>query len=315
MFIILEGCDGAGKSTLSDAIVKEIEYRFPGQDIETVHSSQLKNDPIDEYALEYEAYVPGNGQHFVVDRLHWGETIYGPLYRKKSALSKGAFRWVEMYLKARGATTWHVSAALETVENRLRVRGEDYLQTHDVEHVWSSFNEVAKTALTCGGTAMTDQADPETLAKIIVDEAIYNEITARDAFRPEYIGRALPSALLVGDKQGNSDPGATKAPFMPRGQSCGDFFMASLPELWWHQVGIVNVYETDVLDLLDKLYYPYVVAMGAFATKELHRLGVEHAVVPHPQKIRRFHNPRGSEYGALIRLTHTTQEKHLSWPN
>lgn len=315
MFIILEGCDGAGKSTLSDAIVREIEYRFPGEDIETVHSSQLKNDPIDEYALEYEAYEPGAGQHFVVDRLHWGEMIYGPLYRNKSALSEGAFRWVEMYLKARGATTWHVSAALETVENRLRTRGEDYLQSHHVEHVWSRFNGLAERTLTCGGTAMTDQYAAADLAKVIVDEAIYSETTASDVFRPEYLGRPLPSVLLVGDKQGSSDPGATAAPFMPRGTSCGQFLLEALPELWWFQVGIVNVYETDVPDLLDKLYYPYVVAMGAFATKELHKLGIEHAVVPHPQKIRRFHNRQQREYGGLIRTVHTTKEKHLSWPN
>jgi gluconate kinase len=314
MFITLEGCDGAGKSTLADAIVKEIEYRFPGQDIEQIHSSQLKNDALDEYALRFEDYEPDQGMHYVVDRLHWGETIYGPLYRNQSALSEAQFRWTELYLKARGATTWHISADLETIENRLRTRGEDYLQSHHVGHVWREFQAVADRALTTGGTAMTDQATAARLATIIVNEAVYAESSALEAFRPEYIGRALPSVLLVGDAQGNSDPGVTKAPFMPRGQSCGGFLLQALPELWWHQVGIVNARETDLPDLLDCLYYPYVVALGAQASEVLNDFSIKHSVVPHPQKVRRFHNAMGDQYGALIRELSTRQDNKLSWP-
>lgn len=315
MFIALEGCDGAGKSTLVDAIVREIQYRFPGEDIETLHYSQLKADPLDEYALKFEDYRPRSGKHIICDRWAWGETIYGPLYRFESALSPAQFRWTEMYMKARGGTTWHVSADLETVQNRLRVRGEEYLQTHDVEHVWQGFRAVAEGALTTGGTAMTDEAPAERLAELIVDEAFYSETSALEAYRPEYIGRALPTVLLVGDVQGNSDPGATKAPFMPRGTSCGGFLLDALPERWWHQVGIVNAQETDMNDLLDKLFYPAVVALGKNASEALDDLGIEHSVVPHPQKVRRFHNKRQDEYGRLIRQTSEKKGNYLSWPN
>lgn len=315
MFISLEGCDGAGKSTLVEAIIRQIEYRFPGEDIETLHYSQLKNDPLDEYALKFEDYRPRSGRHIICDRWAWGETIYGPLYRFESALTPAQFRWTEMYMKARGGTTWHVTADLEIIQNRLRVRGEEYLQTHDVQHVWEGFRAVAEGALTTGGTAETDKADVDFIAEAIVNEAFYSETAVLDVFRPEYIGRALPTVLLVGDVQGNSDPGATKAPFMPRGASSGSFLLDALPERWWHQVGIVNAQETDVNDLLDKLFFPTVVALGKNASEALKELGIDHGVVPHPQKIRRFHNKRQDEYGRLIRQTSEKKGDHLSWPS
>ncbi len=311
----MEGVDCAGKSTLADAIVKEIQYRLPGQDIKQIHSSQLKNDPLDEYALRFEDYEPGQEMHYVVDRLHFGELVYGPLYRGGSALTEAQYRWTELYLKARGATTWHVSAGLETIENRLRIRGEDYLQSHHVEHVWTAFQKIAEKSLTTGGTAMTDEAPADVLASIIVDEAIYSDSTALEAFRPEYIGRALPTVLLVGDTQGNSDPGATLAPFLPRGTSCGTFLLDALPEMWWHQVGIVNAHDTDLPELLDCLYYPSVVALGQNASDALTALDIEHKIVPHPQWVRRFKNSYGDRYGAQIRALATGQESNITWQN
>lgn len=315
MWISLEGCDGSGKSTLVEAIIRVIEYRFPGEDIETIHYSQLKNDPLDEYALKFEDYRPRSGRHVICDRWAWGETIYGPLYRGESALTESQFRWTELFMKSRGGTTWHVSADLETIQNRLLARGEDYLKPADVDHVWRGFRNLADVALTTGGTAMTDEADVERLAEIIVDEAFYAESSALEVFRPEYIGRALPTVLLVGDEQGNSNPGVTKAPFMPRGSSCGSFLLDALPQMWWHQVGIVNAKETDVVDLVDALFYPAVVALGKNASETLEAFGVEHSVVPHPQKIRRFHTKRQDEYGRLIRQASEKKGNYLTWPS
>ena len=80
-------------------------------------------------------------------------------------------------------------------------------------------------------------------------------------------------------------------------------------------MGIVNAQETDVEDLLDKLFFPVVVALGKNASEALEELGIEHSVVPHPQKIRRFHNKRQDEYGRLIRQTSEKKGNYLSWPS
>lgn len=314
MFIALEGVDGSGKSTVADAVIKTIKKRFPDDDVEYLHFSQLKTDPIDEYALEFEGYAPNSGLHFVCDRLHWGETIYGPLYRGESALSKAAFRWVEMYLAARGATTWHVTAALETVQERLADRGEDYLAPEDVEYVWKRFTAVTETALTAGGTAYTDKWNVWDIAEAIVNDAAYKDQAAASVFDPHYIGRSLPTAILVGDVQGNSDPGVTAAPFMPRGASCGGFLMEALPEQWWWQLGICNANEIDLELVRETRFTPEFVALGSNASKALDVLAIEHGTVPHPQKVRRFNHGEQSQYGTLIRQAATDQKDYLSWP-
>lgn len=313
-FIALEGVDGAGKSTLGDAVEAELNRQFPGEPVKRLHSSQLTRDPIDEYALDFEDYRPGSGTHIIADRLHWGELIYGPLYRDESALTVPAFRWVELFLKARGATVWHVTAGLETVQNRLRVRGEDYLESHHVKHVWREFSNVATSSLLHGGDAVTDQRDPETLAERVVAQATWVENRAAPVFRPEYIGRHLPSVLLVGDVKGNSEPGVTAAPFIARGQSSGKFLLEALPDLWWHGVGLVNANETDLRELRESLFDPPIIALGVNASFQLKKLDMAHSVVPHPQKIRRFHYSEMKAYGALIRQVSIEGGRKTTWP-
>jgi hypothetical protein len=313
-FIALEGCDGAGKTTLGDAIEETLREEYPRDEIVRLHFSQLDQDPIDEYALAFEDYRPGAGKHIIADRLHWGETIYGPLYRDESALTPEAFRWVEMFLAARGATVWHVTAGLETIENRLRVRGEDYLQSHDVKRVWTEFQDVAKRSLLNGGDAFTDQRDAYELASLVIAQAKWTEDRAELLFRPEYIGRNLPHVLLVGDVKGNAEPGVTAAPFIARGQSSGKFLLGALPESWWHGVGIVNANETDIPTLLEALFDPPVVALGMNASEALSELDIDHGIVPHPQKIRRFHNKEKSRYGSLIRQVSLEGGNKLTWP-
>lgn len=313
--IALEGPDGAGKSTLADAVIKTLKKRYPKDDIEYLHFSQLKQDPLDEYAFPFEGYEPDSGIHFVCDRFHWGELIYGPLYRSQSALSKAAYRWVELYLAARGATTWHVTASLETVQERLQTRGEDYLAPEDVEHVWGRFTAVSTTALTMGGTAYTDRWDTWDIADAIVNDAAYKDQAAAEVFQPEYIGRSLPTVVLVGDAQGNSDPGITKAPFMPRGGSCGTFLFEALPETWWHQLGIVNANEADLAKIYESRFEPTFVALGSNAAKALDALDLPHGTVPHPQKVRRFNHREQYSYGTLIRQAATDMGDYLKWPN
>lgn len=316
-FIALEGVDGAGKSTLAEAIRDELEDRFPEDDIEYHHYSQLDDDPFDEYALAFEDYAPGQGRHIICDRLHWGELIYGPLYRDASAIDPSGFRWIELYLKARGVTVWEVTAALETIQNRLADRGEEYLESHHVEHVWRGFTDLAQMSLLYGGTADTGESSAKELAHQIVSEAVWDEARAAAIFRPEYIGRHLPNALLVGDTQGNGDPDATRAPFMPRGTSSGRFLLGALQEAWWEKVGIVNANDVDdIAELVDRLFTPPILALGLKAAEALDEAGIEdYSIVPHPQKIRRFHNKLSREYGELIREMTTRGGNKLTWPN
>lgn len=313
-FTNLEGCDGAGKSSIAAAVVELLKRTFPQDTVELLHFSQLKTDPIEEYALRFENYRPGGTHHVVCDRWAWGETIYGPLYRGESKLSEAAFRWVELHARARGAVTFEVTASLETIQTRLATRGEDYLQSRDVRHVWKAFNAVSARSLTSAGIVDTDVRTTEQWADTIVNAACHAEGSAADVFRPEYIGRDLPTVLVVGDTHGPSHDGATAAPFIARGRGCGQYLLEALPELWWRQVGLVNANQTDVARLWKDLYEPAVVALGGEASKTLTAAGVPHSRVPHPQYVKRFHNARQREYGSLIKEASKREENYSSWP-
>lgn len=85
MIIVLEGCDGTGKTTLAKALV--------GRGFEVVH-----NGPPPKRGSLFEHYTRQlrrvrRGQDVVFDRLHLGELVYGPVMREGSRLT-----WPEAWL-------------------------------------------------------------------------------------------------------------------------------------------------------------------------------------------------------------------------
>lgn len=315
--IVLEGVDGAGKSTLAEAIAGKLH------DAEVRHAGPLDSHPLSAYALAFEDYAPGTGRHVVCDRLHWGELIYGPLYRGGSRLTEPMFRWTELYLRARGAVAFHVTQDLEVIQARLRLRGEDYLESHHVEQVWREFGEVADRSLLRVGDVRPGLDEIDRMAERIVQAAIYYDSQAAHIYSrfPGYVGHATPGALLVGDKRGGQPPYETRAAFMPRAGNSGAYLMSALgppSQAWpgWRGVGLVNALdeEIDLRELVADLGEPIVVALGRNAHEELDRQGIEHGAVPHPQYIRRFFNKRAAEYGGIIAQAINTGEQHISWP-
>lgn len=313
MLIVLEGVDGSGKSSLADAIAAAL-----GKRVQQYHHGPLKQDPLQEYVLlSYNDYIPGQGTHLVIDRLHWGELVYGPLYRGASALTVPQFRWIELWMMSRGATTWRVSGPLETILARLQARGEDFLQTEHVQQVIDGFAAVEKLAPTAAGL-LEPQGDTTDMVHQVIALARYMESRANDiaARYPSFIGDTIPHTLLVGDVRGGKPPHPTTSAFLPVNGNSGAFLLDSLDDDWWRNIAVVNgVEEGERLpQLIEDLYGPQVVALGRNASNALKKHKIAHGSVPHPQKVRRFHNKLKTRYGRLIREVARTGEAHISWP-
>ena len=318
MFIAFEGVDGAGKSGLARAVADEIRKTDRDGTVQEIHHGPLDKPPLDAYVHSVGDYVPTSGRHIVGDRWHWGEEIYGPLYRDKSALTLGQFRWIEMWLASRGANIWHVTQPIDRLRKRLTARGEDFLQSHHVDHVKSEFQRRSDDSMTCFGT-LEPEGDTKDLVTRILNRARYSEteIGTRIHRFPSYVGPALPRVLLVGEKRGGQPPHPTTSAFLPVNGNSGEFLLSSLASDFWRVVALVNgVEEGDNLtQLVEELAGPSVIALGRAASDVLLDLGIDHGGVPHPQYVRRFHNKRQREYGAMIREFARTNEMRFSWPS
>lgn len=317
MFIAFEGCDGTGKSSLAGAVAAEIMARDADCSVQEIHCGPLKRPPLDEYVHDVADYEPNSKLHIVADRWHWGEEVYGPIYREQSAMTLGQFRWIELWLASRGANVWHVTQPLQRLQSRLAARGEDFLRPEHVELVRDMFTDVAKASITHAGD-VEPEGDTSQLVKRIVKKAEYTQGQAAILLDyPSYVGPTLPHTLLVGEKRGGEPPYVTESAFMPVGGNSGEFLLSSLDPTWWRGVGLVNAVETgeNLTRLIEDLAGPQVLALGRAASDVLLDLDIDHGGVPHPQYVRRFHNKRKLEYGALVRNNAQSGEMRFSWPN
>lgn len=151
MFIILEGADGTGKSTLSDAIVRALDpgrlYRHgpltnldmrPGTHV--ISRAQPTRSYLDEYLP---TYAPGINVNVVADRWHVGESIYGPLYRN-SHVDPLEEETLENLLIAMGVLMVIVTAPINVVRARISERGEDFLKPEHLKQVLDAYTNYAQ---------------------------------------------------------------------------------------------------------------------------------------------------------------------------
>jgi hypothetical protein len=314
VWVGLDGVDGAGKSTLAKAVRDELASQL-GR-VELIHKGPPECDVLEEYATDVEGREDEN---LVFDRWHLGELVYPSLYRNQGpygALGLAGFRWVEKFLQARGTVIYVCDLPYDVVSERLKTRGEDYLQANHVAGVIERFRKVRDMSVIAApkfDMAETLDDVPE-LARNVVSDAVENaeQHASLRAF-PSYVGGVRPSVLLVGEKRGGQPPFESGACFMPLRNKSGQYFWNYLPEDLWRGCGVANAKEDHIGALWLVLGRPPIVALGREASRTLDGIALLHAAVPHPQAVKRFANRRGAEYGRLIAEVAGTHEKEFSW--
>lgn len=315
MLISLEGVDGSGKSSLTEEIVRQLGERYPFDDVELLHSGPLTEPPLQAYVYSIDRYTPKTGHHIVADRWHYGEQVYGPIYRGGSAINGAQWRWMELWLASRGMQVTVVTNTLEEIERRLHERGEDFLQPEHVERVINAFNQFTSEPTYSRTVVVGGDVSIEDLAAQIIESAERAEEAAADIneVTTSYVGNLFPSVLFVGEKRGGPAPYLSAGAFMPVRNNSADYLWLALDDETWRNASAVNAKEElDLVELVKRLRIP-VVALGKEAVKVLKRLDIDHGAVPHPQWVRRFHNKDAAKYLELIKLAILTQEDHTKW--
>lgn len=283
MFIILEGTDASGKSTLADAVRTAMKLRQPSTSLMEIHNGKPRDLMRESVLQDYVFDIENNHYPYfsiLADRWHWGEVTYAAVKRPETnidgygLLRQAGWRWVELFLASRGGATFWVNQPLEVVKARMAIRGDDYITADELERIYDLYHVAARNVITLADTlhpeAYSLDAIPE-LANYVVSRALFEEKQVEFLrVYPEYIGVANPKAVFV-----TADIDSTRGtalPLVPTDGSPGELFFETLEEEAWRRIGVINLNDDTVAylpELLKKLGSPKLIAMGTDVANSL----------------------------------------------
>lgn len=306
MLIVLEGPDGAGKSTLAREINDIIGRHAP---VEMLHAGPLTGHPLDAYELPIASYRPGT-RHIICDRWHLGEMVYPTLFDRATRWDDAVAQHIHMFLQSRGACVVVLNPGVEELRTRLEVRGDALIKPRHIDSIVRSYEKIPSVFIDIGGSATP---------KSIIKRARIAHLNAIKLNRFEtYVGPPNPKVLILGDERAFA--ARKRAPglgaFMPYRNTSGHFLLKHLARTgaYIHTIGLANACDADnPSELWEVLGRPKVVTLGSNAHEKLVRQDIPHGAVPHPQFIRRFHVRSGTDYVLAISQAASSREDLRTW--
>lgn len=132
MITIITGHDGTGKSTLCENIISVDNSQ------QYNHFSNPKN--LQEGQKEYFDFLKNANvnENYLCDRFHEGEHVYAPIYRGYESNYLDEIEQFMIYLKHNPLLLF-VTADMEDIKNRLKIRGEDFVKEEHYQIVYNNF--------------------------------------------------------------------------------------------------------------------------------------------------------------------------------
>jgi len=287
MIIVIEGCDGTGKTTLAREFEKR-GFRYvhngkptPNEDLFETYTRQL---------LDHEK------QNVVIDRLHVGEVVYGRIMRGTSRISTAQLRLLNRLLFGLGGViilcnppfayalgAWQSRQAREYVGNEF-----------DLESIYRTFNDIwAKEfadhywcSLTYNPERWPDQA-------VSYANTVINLVVPRCP--PGVTGSPRARYLIIGEQAGGPHDLAFYADRRSSAFLNDALWIAGYtePELSFTNALTLGGETRNLRELYDRQSRRTVIALGRVAQQACFRQGVPHLPAEHPQFVKRFHLRNG----------------------
>lgn len=132
--VVLEGCDGVGKSTLAG--------RLATHGFATLHSPRTPDH--EDLIGRYRDLLARPGR-LVLDRSFVSELVYGPLYRGHSRLTWGQALALADLVTTRDGIFLHLIAPAATVRHRLKTRDGQAPSLKDITELADAYHRTLRT--------------------------------------------------------------------------------------------------------------------------------------------------------------------------
>lgn len=304
MIIILEGPDGAGKTTLAQQLAKSLDDS--ASLVTSIHHGPYPNLSGQELSkVLFRSMAPAliAGSHVVMDRCWLSEPIYARAKVRPNRTSKAHQRMLERCAMAGDAVIVLCLPPYEVCHRAWSSGREEYVTKE------ASFKEVYNDYV-----ALRDDPSQTDLSVLVYDytQDNYDDLWARilaaqvnlgqggGAFKPGEV------VLLVGDKPNMKGHGAETiiVPFINfNGIGCSEWLAEQLEaagvresQLYWINAANARGEETDAA-FIERLRPRAVVALGNAGAAWCEKHNVAHVKMPHPQHHKRFFH--SSSYPAI----------------
>lgn len=142
MIYIIEGPDGAGKTTLAE----QIKEANPGSKI--LHfGAPATLEEAENYWMVYLAVLKAHaGETVILDRSWYSDMVYGPIMRAREDMSIEHKEILEMTVRALGGgIVIYCTGVQKQLWSRCIARGENYIPNIDVhKSICSAYDDVMK---------------------------------------------------------------------------------------------------------------------------------------------------------------------------
>jgi thymidylate kinase len=139
VFIILEGPDGAGKTTFAQQLARALWDIDRGTVLINPKRSPRQGVLI-EYKHNLSFYTPGCGIDLILDRCWYSDDVYGPHWRGVG-LEPAVRRELEDWAQVNGAVVARLDCDDDVMTARLLERGDDDVAPEDVKTFADAYRE------------------------------------------------------------------------------------------------------------------------------------------------------------------------------
>lgn len=161
--ILIEGSDGAGKSTTIQYLQMLLEWPVvKGSDFS--HAAQGN-----EYLFN-KFYKLTDLNNFIFDRCHISNLVYAQLYKDYSILTPEQVQLIEDRLRNE-SMVFYLYADLDVVINRVVNRGDDYVKVDMIKKIRDKYDEVLSQSTLKIVRIDTTEIEPLDVAKEILRHA------------------------------------------------------------------------------------------------------------------------------------------------